>query len=76
MHTLTLKVHDSVVDKIIYFLSSLPKYEVEIVEDKVVNEKKIKDTKEQDIFQKTSGLLSDRNVDPIQWQRTIRNEWQ
>ncbi|MDD4855873.1 MAG: hypothetical protein PHQ22_00770 [Sulfuricurvum sp.] len=75
MHTLTLKVHDSVLDKIIYFLNSLPKYEVEIIEDKVVGEKNIKVSKTQDIFQKTSGLISDRNIDPIEWQRTIRNEW-
>ncbi|MDD5399872.1 MAG: hypothetical protein PHQ93_01615 [Sulfurimonas sp.] len=35
MHTLKLKVQDSVFDKIMYFLQNLPKSEVEIVEDKV-----------------------------------------
>ena len=76
MHTLTLKVQDSVVDKIIYFLSNLPKYEVEIVEDKIINEKDEETSREQDIFAKTSGLLSDKNIDPIAWQRSIRSEWE
>ena len=35
MHTLTLKIQDSVLDKVVYFLSHLPKNEVEIVEDKI-----------------------------------------
>jgi hypothetical protein len=33
MHTLKLKIEDSVFDKVIYFLKNLPKDEVEIVED-------------------------------------------
>lgn len=35
MHTLTIKIQDNVVDKVIYFLSHLPKNEVEIIEDKI-----------------------------------------
>jgi len=37
MHTLKLNIQDSVFDKIIYFLQNLPKNEVSIVEDKIVN---------------------------------------
>ena len=33
MHTLKLKIEDSVFDKVIYFLKNLPKDEVEIVEE-------------------------------------------
>jgi len=33
LHTLKLKIEDSVFDKVIYFLKNLPKDEVEIVED-------------------------------------------
>ncbi len=40
MHTLTLKIQDNVLDKIIYFLSNLPKDEVEIIEDKLETEHK------------------------------------
>jgi len=32
MHTLKLKIEDSVFDKVIYFLKNLPKNEVEIIE--------------------------------------------
>ena len=35
MHTLTLRIQDNVLDKIIYFLNNLPKNEVEIIEDKI-----------------------------------------
>jgi hypothetical protein len=72
---LTLKIHDSVLDKVIYFLNNLPRYEVEIIEDNIVKEKSTNALKTQDIFEKTSGLLSDSNIDPIKWQHTIRNEW-
>jgi len=39
VHTLKLKVQDSVFDKIMYFLQNLPKNEVEIIEDKVTSKK-------------------------------------
>ena len=38
MHTLKLNIQDSVFDKIIYFLQNLPKDEVEIVENSLVQE--------------------------------------
>ena len=38
MHTIKLQVHDSVFDKVIYFLQNLPSNEVEIVEDTVVED--------------------------------------
>ncbi len=33
MHTLKLKIEDSVFDKVIYFLQNLPKHEVEIIDN-------------------------------------------
>ncbi len=27
------------------------------------------------IFSQTAGILSDQNIDPVKWQRTIRSEW-
>ena len=33
MHTLKLKIEDSVFEKVIYFLQNLPKHEVEIIDD-------------------------------------------
>lgn len=40
MHTLKLKVQDSVFDKIMYFLQNLPKNEVEVIEEKVQSKEK------------------------------------
>jgi hypothetical protein len=37
MHTLKLKVQDSVFDKIMYFLQNLPKNEVEVIEEKATS---------------------------------------
>lgn len=38
MHTLKLNIQDSVFDKVYYFLSNLPKNEVEIIEEKTVED--------------------------------------
>ena len=38
MHTLKLNIQDSVFDKVYYFLSNLPKNEVEIVENSVIED--------------------------------------
>jgi hypothetical protein len=34
MHTITLKIQDHVLDKVVYFLNNLPKKDVQIVSDK------------------------------------------
>ena len=31
---------------------------------------------DQSIFEKTSGILKNKNIDPIQWQRDIRSEYE
>ncbi len=36
MHSLRLNIEDSVFDKVIYFLQNLPKNDVEIVENKII----------------------------------------
>lgn len=28
-----------------------------------------------DIIEKTSGILKSRNIDPVEWQKNIRAEW-
>ena len=38
MHTVVLKIEDSVFDKVIYFLKNLPSNEVSIVEDNIVED--------------------------------------
>jgi hypothetical protein len=29
-----------------------------------------------DIIRKTSGILAEKNIDPIEWQKKIRAEWE
>lgn len=36
MHTLKLNIQDDVFDKVIYFLNNLPKNDIEIVENKII----------------------------------------
>jgi hypothetical protein len=38
MHTLKLNIEDSVFDKVLYFLQNLPKHDVEIVDEKLIEE--------------------------------------
>ena len=38
MHTLRLNIQDKAFDKVIYFLNNLPKDDVQILEDKVVQD--------------------------------------
>ena len=41
MHTIKLNVEDSVFNKIIYFLKNLPKDEVSIIEDKIIDKSQV-----------------------------------
>jgi len=38
MHSVKLNIKDSIFDKVIYFLNNLPKNEVVIVENKIINQ--------------------------------------
>ncbi|RLA06183.1 MAG: hypothetical protein DRQ51_10180 [Gammaproteobacteria bacterium] len=29
-----------------------------------------------ELIEKTAGILSDKNIDPLEWQKNIRDEWQ
>ena len=42
MHSLRLNIEDSVFDKVISFLHNLPKNDVVIIEDKIINNSNIK----------------------------------
>ena len=48
--------------------------EIEILIFPVNPEKEFSNQKT-DIIKKTSGLLSHRKVDPIEWQKKIRDQW-
>ena len=40
MHTITINIKDSVLDKVIYLLQNLPKQDVEIISDTIVKDRK------------------------------------
>jgi hypothetical protein len=40
MHLVRLNIEDSVFDKVIYFLQNLPQNEVQIIEERVIDENK------------------------------------
>ncbi|HFS85515.1 MAG TPA: hypothetical protein ENK72_02735 [Epsilonproteobacteria bacterium] len=51
-----------------YFLDK--KYHDKVME--LLKEKEATD----DIFDKTAGILKGKNIDPVKWQREIREEWE
>lgn len=48
--------------------------EVEILVLPLSSEKILSDQRIE-IIRKTSGILADRKVDPVRWQKKIRDEW-
>ncbi len=40
MHTLTIRIEDRVIDKVVYFLKNLPRQDVEIMSDEVMRNHK------------------------------------
>ncbi|SHO80712.1 hypothetical protein MNB_SV-15-315 [hydrothermal vent metagenome] len=40
MHTLTLNIQDTLLDKVLHFLQNLPKNEISIVENRLIDEYK------------------------------------
>ncbi len=67
MHTITIKVKDSVADKIIYLLKNLS--DIEIVEDKKIDHSTIK-------LNQVKGILKNRIEDPLKYQQDLRDEWE
>ncbi len=42
--------------------------------DVIQPEKQAKST--ENIFKKTAGILAHQKIDPLEWQRNMRNEWE
>ncbi len=73
MHRLVIDVNENVLDKIMYFLKHLPKKDVRVIADDVLNEKNAKNNFI-DFSQFKVEAFKDIE-DPIAWQRKIREEW-
>ncbi len=67
-----IDVSSDIFDKVISFLEKLPKNKIKL--NYTSTNKDIK--RSDDIFSKTSGLLKNRKIDPVNWQNKIRNEWE
>jgi hypothetical protein len=48
--------------------------QVEILVLPLFNESKVKKTKILEAFSKTAGILKDKKIDPLKWQREIRSD--
>jgi len=75
MQTIQFKVNDEYIQIILSLLKGMKRG---IIKDlSIVNDdnKKPLEKKEIDIFSKTAGVLSSKNIDPIKWQNDMRDEW-
>ena len=48
--------------------------QIEILILPLFNENKIKKTKILEVFSRTAGILKDKKIDPLKWQREIRSD--
>jgi len=75
VHTIKLKVQDSIYSHIIYLLKNLNQQEIEIIEDKEVQEVKNNQQLIKDLFNNKHVSLFDSIDDPVEWQKQQREEW-
>jgi len=73
MKTIQLKVDDNYIDLVLSMLQNLKKDVIK--EINILSTKQNATKEEDDIFKKTSGLMSHYDIDPIKWQNEIRSEW-
>jgi hypothetical protein len=71
MHTIKLKVEDSIYSHIMFLLKNINTKELEIIEDKIIidDETQILD------FSKYQIQAFKDISDPVKWQQEIRSEW-
>ncbi len=67
-----LDVSNDIYETVLSFLNRFPKNKIKMRTEKTVQEQSGKD---QDIFSKTSGLLKSHHIDPVAWQKKMRDEW-
>ncbi len=74
MHRMVLDIDDSVLGKISYFLNNLPKRDVTVISDIVIDEPISINTKIKTIL---AGETFYKDIeDPVKWQREQRDEWE
>ena len=79
MHTLRIEVSNSIYEHIIFFLQSLPKNLINIsheIKPTLSQKKSIKnDIKE--LFNKNPNMQLFQEIkEPVEWQKSMRDEWE
>ena len=76
MQVIQFKVNDNYIQLILSMLQSLKSG---IIEDLSIikndSKESVPNMEDGDIFSKTSGIISSHNIDPIEWQNSMRSEW-
>ena len=76
MQVIQFKVNDNYIQLILSMLQSLKSG---IIEDLSIikndSKESVPNMEDGDIFSKTSGIISSHNINPIEWQNSIRSEW-
>ena len=77
MQVIQFKVNDNYMQLILSMLQSLKSGMIEDLSIIKNGSKRIinNSSKDSDIFSKTSGMISSQNIDPIEWQKSMRSEW-
>ena len=68
-----LDVSNDIYETVLSLLKRFPKNKLSVKMEKSAVEKPEKD---QDIFSQTSGLLKSHHIDPVIWQKEMRDEWE
>ncbi|MGD9625937.1 MAG: hypothetical protein AB7U51_14915 [Arcobacter sp.] len=75
MHTVKLKIDDSIYKNIMFVLSNLKVNGLEIEEEKVESPSVNVKSKIKTLLQNKKGELFKSIEDPMQWQKQQRDEW-
>ena len=79
MQTLKIEISNSIYEHILFFLQSLPKNLINIsYETEVVNHQpKSLKSEIQELFNKNYNIQAFKTIkDPVEWQKSIRDEWE
>ena len=72
---LKLKVQGSLYTHIIYLLKNLNQHEIEIIEDKKIQEIKTNKQQIKELFHNKKVSLFNSIDDPVKWQKKQREDW-
>ena len=74
MHRVVLEVDDRIFDNILYFVNSLPKDDVRLIDDQIVEPDKEVTIASLNAIIEQGDPFKEIN-DPLAWQREARDEW-